>query len=88
VEDIQSLCDTVWDCTYHGVWIPKYRKKVLYGKLRKDLGPVIKELVGQKESEVIEGRLVIDHVPVLLSSVPLHRWSDSSKGRAQSTSHE
>jgi len=70
MEDIQSLCHTVWDCKYHIVWIPKYRKKVLYGKLRKELGPIIRELARQKESEVIEGKLVIDHVHVLLSVPP------------------
>ena len=59
MEDIQSLCHTVWDCKYHVVWIPKYRKKVLYGKLRKELGPIIKELARQKESEVVEGKLVL-----------------------------
>jgi putative transposase len=52
------------------VWIPKYRKKVLYGKLRKELGPIIKELARQKESEVVEGKLVVDHVHVLISVPP------------------
>jgi len=70
MEDSQSLCHTVWDCKYHVVWIPKYRKKVLYGKLRKELGPVIKDLARQKESEVVEGKLVADHVHVLLSVPP------------------
>ena len=70
MEDIQSLCHTVWDCKYHVVWIPKYRKKVLYGKLRQELGPIIKELARQKESEVLEGKLVVDHVHVLLSVPP------------------
>jgi putative transposase len=70
MEDVQSLCHTVWDCKYHVVWIPKYRKKVLYGKLRKEIGSVIKELARQKESEVIEGKLVVDHVHVLLSVPP------------------
>ena len=70
VEDIQSLCHTVWDCKYHAVWIPKYRKKVLYGKLRQELGPIIKELARQKESEVVEGKLIVDHVHVLLSVPP------------------
>ena len=70
MEDNQSLCHTVWDCKYHVVWIPKYRKKVLYGKLRKELGPVIKDLARQKESEVVEGKLVADHVHVLLSVPP------------------
>ena len=70
MEDVQSLCHTVWDCKYHVVWIPKYRKKVLYGKLRQELGPIIKELARQKESEVVEGKLVGDHVHMLLSVPP------------------
>ncbi len=51
-------------------WIPKYRKKVLYGQLRKELGPVLRELAAQKESEVIEGQLVVDHVHMLISIPP------------------
>ena len=51
----RELNHTAWDCKYHVVWIPKYRKKELYGKLRKELGPIIKELAGQKESEMVEG---------------------------------
>ena len=51
MNDTQSLRHTVWDCKYHVVWIPKYRRKVLYGQLRKELGTVIKELSKQKESE-------------------------------------
>ena len=70
MEDIQSLCHTVWDCKYHVVWIPKYRKKGLNGKLRQEFGPIIKELARQKESEVVEGKLVVDHVHVLLSVPP------------------
>ena len=59
MEDYQSLSHTKWDCKYHMVWIPKYRKKVLYGQLRKELGPVLRELAIQRESEVIEGQLVV-----------------------------
>ena len=66
----ESLKHTIWDCKYHVVWIPKYRKKVLYGKLRQELGPIIKELARQKESEVVEGKLVGDHVHMLLSVPP------------------
>ena len=57
MEIIQSLKHTKWDCKYHIVWIPKYRKKVLYGQLRKYLGEVIRELAQQKESKVWEGHL-------------------------------
>ncbi len=70
MEDYQSLSHTKWDCKYHMVWIPKYRKKVLYGQLRRELGPVLRELATQKESEVIEGQLVVDHVHMLISILP------------------
>ena len=66
MEDYQSLNHTKWDCKYHVVWIPKCRKKVLYGQLRKELGPVLRELGRRMESEVIEGKLMSDHVDVLL----------------------
>jgi len=70
MNDAQSLRHTVWDCKYHVVWIPKYRRKVLYGQLRKELGTVIKELAKQKESEVMEGKLMADHVHMLISIPP------------------
>ncbi len=52
MEGNQSLKHTVWECKYHLVWIPKYRKKTLYGQLRKYLGPVFKDLAVRKESRV------------------------------------
>lgn len=52
------------------VWIPKCRKKALYGQLRKQLGPVFKELAQQKESEIVEGHLVVDHIHMLISIPP------------------
>ena len=70
MDNVQSLRHTVWECKYHVIWIPKYRRKVLYGQLRKELGPVIKELAKQKESEVVEGELVVDHVHMLISIPP------------------
>ena len=57
-----SVNHTVWDRKYHVVWIPKYRRKVLYEKLRQYLGGVFHELANQRESQIIEGRLCIDHV--------------------------
>ena len=68
--DLQSLSHTVWDCKYHVVWIPKYRRKVLYVQLRKYLGQVFKELTMQKESRVVEGHLMSDHVHMLISIPP------------------
>src|SRR5512136_1188587 len=70
MNDFQSLNHTKWDCKFHVVWIPKCRKKTLYGQLRKQLGPVLKEFAQQKESEIVEGRLVGDHVHMLISIPP------------------
>ncbi len=70
MEHKQSLNHTVWDCKYHVVWIPKYRKKVLYGELRKYLGEAIRDLAQQKESKVWEGHLMADYVHMLMSIPP------------------
>ena len=70
MDDYRSLNHTKWDCKYHVVWIPKYRKKVLYGQIRRQLGPAFRELARQKESEIVEGRLVTDHVHMLISIPP------------------
>jgi putative transposase len=70
MELFKSLKHTKWDCKYHIVWIPKYRRKVLYGDLRKYLGEVLRDLAQQKESKVLEGHLMLDHVHMLLSIPP------------------
>ena len=70
MDDIQSLSHSVWDCKYHIVWIPKRRRKVLYGGIRKDLVDVFRELARRKESEILEGSLRPDHVHVYLSIPP------------------
>lgn len=70
MEGRQSLRHTVWECKYHLVWIPKYRRKRLFGQLRKYLGPVFRELASQRESEVLEGHLLPDHVHMLISVPP------------------
>jgi putative transposase len=75
MNDFQSLSHTTWDCKYHLVWIPKYRKKVIYGQLRKYLGEVFRELALRKESKVIEGHLIGDHVHMLLSIPPKYAVS-------------
>ena len=69
-DDVSSLSHAVWECKYHIVWIPKYRKKTLYGQLRKYLGEVFRKLARQKESEVVEGHLMVDHVHMLVSVPP------------------
>jgi putative transposase len=67
---LRKLKHTKWECKYHVVWIPKCRKKVLYGQLRKDLGPILRKLALQKESEVVEGKLKVDHVHMVVSIPP------------------
>ena len=68
--DVESLSHTKWECKYHVVWIPKYRKKSLYGELRRYLGSTFRELAMQRESRVMEGHLLPDHVHVLISIPP------------------
>jgi putative transposase len=70
VNDYQSLSHTKWECKYHVVFIPKGRRKALYGQLRAALGEVFRELARQKESKVEEGHLRPDHVHMLLSIPP------------------
>ena len=70
MDDYQSLSHTVWDCKYHVVWIPKCRQKILYAEFRKHLGQVFKMLALQKESKILEGHLMVDHVHMLISIPP------------------
>ena len=70
-----SLKHTTWECKYHVVFIPKYRKKALYKQLRMELGAVFRELVKRQESEVLEGHLMADHVHMLISIPPKHSVS-------------
>jgi len=70
MDEYQSLSHTVWDCKYHVVWIPKYRRKTLYEQLRKHLGQIFRTLALQKESKIVEGHLMLDHVHMLISIPP------------------
>ena len=71
----ESLKHTKWECKYHVVFIPKYRKKVLYQQLRRELGAVFRDLAQRQESEIIEGHLMGDHVHMLISIPPKHSVS-------------
>jgi putative transposase len=70
MKEYQSLSHTRWDCKYHIVFIPKMRKKMLFGTLRKHLGAMFKELASHKETQVVEGHLLPDHVHMCLSIPP------------------
>jgi len=75
MERYESLHHTKWECKYHLVWIPKWRKRVLYGQLRKELGQILRGLAMHKESEVIEGALRTDHVHMVISIPPKYSVS-------------
>ena len=75
MEDVETLAHAKWECKYHVVWIPKCRKKTLYGELRKHLGETFRNLAMQKECKVIEGHLLPDHVHILISIPPKYAVS-------------
>ena len=62
-----SLAHTKWMCKYHIVFTPKYRRKVIYNQIRKDIGEIMQELCKYKGVEIIEGHMMPDHVHMLLS---------------------
>ena len=62
----ESLSHVRWDCKYHIVIVPKYRQKVLYGKLKRDLGEILRDLCRQRGVELLEGHLMADQVPMCL----------------------
>ena len=70
MNDVSSLNHSRWECKYHVVWIPKYRRKVMYGQLRRYLGQVFKDLARNREIEVLEGHMMADHVHMLISIPP------------------
>ena len=66
----QSLAHTKWMCKYHIVFSPKYRRKIIYYKLRTDIRDIIKELCKWKGVEIIEGHMMADHIHLLVSIPP------------------
>ncbi len=70
MNNYESLNHSRWECKYHIVFIPKRRRKVLYGELRRYLGDILHELARQKESKIEEGHLMSDHVHILISIPP------------------
>lgn len=70
MKEYQSLSHTRWDCKYHVVFIPKRRKKAIFGALRRHLGGIFRELAQHKEARVVEGHLKPDHVHMCLSIPP------------------
>jgi putative transposase len=75
MDDSESLSHAKWECKYHVVFIPKCRRKTLYGELRKHLGEVFRKLAMQKESRIEEGHLMPDHVHMMISIPPKYAVS-------------
>jgi putative transposase len=75
MDEFESLSYTKWECKYHIVFIPKCRRRTLYGQLKKHLGEVLRKLAQQKESEILEGHLMPDHVHMLISIPPKYAVS-------------
>lgn len=73
--EVQSLNHSTWVCNYHVVWIPKYRKKKIFKGIRADLGIILRKLADQKESKILEGHLLPDHVHMLISIPPKYSVS-------------
>ena len=68
--DIKKLSHTAWECKYHVVFIPRFRKRVLYAELKNILGPLFHDLAHQRESRIVEGRICVDHVHMMIEIPP------------------
>ena len=71
----RSLAHTVWECKYHVVWVPRKRRKVVYGKLRKEIGQILRRLCEYKGVELIEGNACIDHIHMCIAIPPKYAVS-------------
>jgi putative transposase len=71
----KSLTHTKWDCKYHVIFIPKYRKKIFYGRMRRKIGRILRELCEQKGVELLEGHAMPDHIHLCLSIPPRYSVS-------------
>ena len=74
--DNNSLSHTTWNCKYHLVFAPKYRRKVIYGALKKEIGAIIRELCNRKGIEIIEAECCTDHIHMLVRIPPKYSVSE------------
>ena len=70
-----SLSHTVWECKYHVVWVPKNRRKVIYGQLRREVGILLRKLCEYKGVKILEGKACIDHIHLCISVPPKYAVS-------------
>jgi putative transposase len=76
MKDNNSLAHTTWNCKYHIVFAPKYRRKVIYGQLRVEIGKILRMLCERKEIEIIEAECCPDHIHMLVKIPPKYRVSE------------
>ena len=70
MENIQTLAHTSWNCKYHIVFAPKFRRKVFYGEKRQEIGKILRTLCEQKKVEILEAEACADHIHMLVSIPP------------------
>jgi len=70
MEDTKSLAHTKWNCKYHIVFAPKYRRKIIFGKLKEEIGKILRELCNWKQVNIIEAEICPDHVHMLVEIPP------------------
>ena len=70
MNDTNSLSHSKWNCKYHIVFAPKYRRQAIYGKIKKDIGQILRQLCKQKQVEIIEAEACPDHIHLLVSIPP------------------
>ena len=75
MKDLNRLSHSIWDCKYHIVWVPKRRRKIIYGKLRQEVRTILKRLCKYKGVDVIEGSMCIDHIHICLAIPPKYSVS-------------
>ena len=73
--DTDSLAHTKWECKYHVVFAPKYRRKIIYGKIKEDIGRMLRKLCEYKGVEILEAEACPDHIHMLLSIPPKYSVS-------------
>ena len=74
--DNQSISHTTWNCTYHVAFIPKYRRKIMYGEVKVEVGEILRKLCEMKQINLIEGKVCVDHVHMYLAVPPKLSISD------------
>lgn len=74
--DKNSLTHTRWECKYHIVFAPKYRRQIIYGKIKRDVGKILRELCERKGVEIVEAECCIDHIHMLVRIPPKYSVSE------------